>query len=814
MWIRVSRIILRNKILLLSLLGIITLFLGYYATKVEMSYEYASMLPEQDSAFQDNINFNKIFGEEGNLIIIGVRDSSFFEFEKFQRWKRYCNELSDVDGVINLMSVANAYNLQKNTEERKFEIEMVFPDSISSQAELDAAVGKLKSLPFYRNLLYNDESNTYLLVITVNKDKMLSISREKMVKSIQRISRQFEKDENVKLHFSGLPYIRIITAMIIKSELYLFSLLALSICIIVLFLFFRSFKAVFFPVLVVLIGVIWSLGLMGFLGYKITVLSGMIPSLLIVIGIPNSIYMMNKFHSEFVRHGNKAKALMRVIVKIGNATFLTNLTTALGFATFIIVKGDLLREFGIIASINIMGLFFLSLILIPVIFSYIKPPSNRHVKHLEYKFINRITGKLVHVTQKYRKWVYATAVIVISIGIYGITHIKTSGYVVDDIPKDNPMYIDLKFFESNFEGIMPLEIMIDTKKPGGAMQLPTFKKMDELEKKLEKYPELSAPTSLLNLLKFSKQAFYNGNENYFSLPNNREKNFILQYAAAGEENSGLLHSFLDSTRQITRISIRVKDVGVKRMEELYSDFKKDIDSVFSRENFNVTVTGTSIIVFKGTNYLLRNLVTSMTLAIILISVIMTLMFSSWRMVVVALTPNIIPLVFTAALMGFTGIPIKSSTILVFSIAFGIAVDNTIHFMTKYRQELKSTGWDIKKSVILALKETGVSMIYTSVVLFLGFGIFSVSSFGGTRAMGILVSLTLVVAVISNLVLLPSLLFGLDRLFTTRSFQEPLLHIYDEEEDIELEDLEIRYALKENGETDVTSLNRNSSNNTV
>jgi predicted RND superfamily exporter protein len=385
------------------------------------------------------------------------------------------------------------------------------------------------------------------------------------------------------------------------------------------------------------------------------------------------------------------------------------------------------------------------------------------------------------------------------LGVYGITLMKSSGYMVDDIPKDDPVYIDLKFFEKNFNGLMPLEIMIDTKKPGGAMQLTTFRKIDQLEKKLAAYPELSQATSLLNLLKFSKQAFYNGHEKYYSLPNNREKNFILQYAATGEGNSGLLHSFLDSTRQTTRISIRLKDVGTKRMEELYTDFNTHIDSIFTPDKYDVTVTGSSITAFKGTQYLLKNLSTSLALAILLISGFMALMFSSWRMVILSLTPNILPLVFTAALMGFSDIPIKASTILVFSIAFGISVDNTIHFLAKYRQELNLTNWNIRESVILALKETGVSMLYTSVVLFFGFGIFTLSNFGGTQAMGVLVSLTLLVAVTSNLILLPSLLLGLDRLTTTKSFKEPLLHIYDEEEDIELDDLEISYSKKKDEE---------------
>ncbi|WP_240928257.1 efflux RND transporter permease subunit [Maribellus sediminis] len=768
----------------------ITIFFGYHARKVEMSYEYASLLPKKDQAYKDYLKFVDVFGEEGNLIIVGIKDTAFFTLDHFNRWERLSNELSKIDGVENLLSVTNTYNLVKDTEKKQFRVVNTFPDTIASQEELDEYTKEFKRLPFYRDLVYNPETDAYVLAITVNKDKMKSKEREDVVADIQKVCRAFEQDENVKLHYSGLPYIRVVNSVKIKKELYMFSALALVICIVVLFFFFRSFKAVFVPVLIVIVGVIWAMGMLSLFGYKITLLSGMIPPLLIVIGIPNSIYMLNKFHHEFVSHGNKVKALQRVIIKIGNATFLTNLTTASGFATFMIVKSDILRQFGIIASLNILGLFVLSLLLIPIIFSLIGPPSSKHVGHLDNKFVSVIIQKLIHITRYHRKKVYIITIVILVIGLFGITRMKSSGYMVDDIPESDPVYVDLKFFENNFHGLMPLEIMVDTKKPQGVMQLTTFRKIEQLEKRLEAYPELSRPTSLLDLLKFSKQAFYNGFERYYSLPNNREKNFILQYAQSGEENAQLLHSFLDSTRQTTRISIRVKDVGTKRMKELYTDFYNDIDSVFTSDKYDITVTGSSITAFKGTQYLLKNLFTSLGLAILLISLFMAFMFSSWRMVIMSLTPNVIPLVITAAVMGYTGIPIKASTILVFSIAFGISVDNTIHFLAKYRQELNHTNWDIRESVVLALKETGVSILYTSVVLFFGFGIFSISNFGGTQAMGILVSLTLMVAVTSNLILLPSLLSGLERLTTTEAFKEPLLHIYDEEEDIELDDLEI------------------------
>ncbi len=791
MWLKVSSIILRNKALLISILLVITVFFGFHARNVEMSYEYALLLPKKDQAYKDYREFVNIFGEEGNLIIVGLQDSAFFQKERFREWQKLGNALSNVEGVEDLLSVSNTYNLEKNTDKRTFEIKKIFPDSISSQAELDSLAAEFKSLPFYKKTVYNPENNTYLLAITVNKEKMLTHEREKMVKSIQSICRKFEENQNIKLRYSGLPYIRVVNAIKIRKEIYLFSVLALGICIVVLFLFFRSFKAVFFPVLIVLTGVIWAMGMLSLFGYKITILTGMIPPLLIVIGIPNSIYMLNKFHHEYVSHGNKVKALQRVIIKIGNATFLTNLTTAAGFATFIIVKSDILKQFGIIASLNIMGLFVLSLLLIPIIFSFIGPPSSKHVSHLNNRLVKNIIRKLVGITEHHRITVYIATIAILGAGIFGITLMKSSGYMVDDIPESDPIYKDLKFFESNFDGIMPLEIMVDTKRPGGVMQLRTFNKMDQLEKRLAQYPQLSPPLSLLNLLKFSKQAFYNGNEKYYSLPNSREKNFILQYADIGNTEAGLLHSFIDSSRQVTRISIRMKDTGTRQMEALYEGIRADIDSVFTSGHYEVTATGSSITFFKGTQYLLRNLFTSLSLAILLIAVFMAIMFSSWRMVLMSLTPNVIPLIFTAAIMGFTGIPIKASTILVFSIAFGISVDNTIHFLAKYRQELKVTNWDIRRSVVMALKETGVSMLYTSVVLFFGFGIFSLSGFGGTVAMGVLVSLTLLVALNSNLILLPSLLISLDKLTTTRSFQEPLLHIYNENEDIEMEELKIK-----------------------
>ena len=781
--------------------------MAYRGSHVEMSYQYSQLLPKKDKAFTDYKHFIKLFGEEGNLIVAGVEDSDFFQLQHFKKWQKLNADLKKIDCVDNLISASSSYDLTKNTSQHKFDLKKIFSEDITSQKQLDSLSIIFRSLPFYKGLLYAPKDNVFLIGITVNKEKLKSKAREKLVLSIKKRCDEFSQETKLKLHYSGLPYIRVINSIQIKKEIYLFSLLAIAICAFILFIFFRSFKAVIIPLSIVLIGVIWAMGTMSLFGYKITLLTGMIPSLLIVIGIPNSVYMINKYHQEFKLHGNKIKALQRVIIKIGNATFLTNLTTAAGFGTFIFTHSKILKEFGTIASLNIMFLFVLSLLLIPILFSFYKPPKEKYTQHLDNKLIQNIISHLIKITTLHTKWVYISSIIIFIIGIYGITLIKSSGYMVDDIQKSNVIYKDLKFFEKNVEGIMPLEIIVDTKKSKGAMNLTTFRLMDKLETRLKDYKELSSSMSLLKLLKFSKQAFYNGNENYYSLPKSMEKNFILSYIKNSTTDSpnsiGKLHSFIDSTQQNTRISIRMKDVGTKRMEKLYTQFKQDVDSIFPSKNYNVTITGSSVTFFKGTQYLVKNLISSVAIAIILISAFMALMFYSWRMVLLSLIPNVLPLIFTAAIMGFTGIPIKASTILVFSIAFGISVDNTIHFLAKYRQELNITGWNIRKSVINAIREVGVSMLYTFVILFFGFGIYSVSKFGGTAALGILVSLTLLVAVASNLFLLPSLLIGLEKITTNKFFKEPLLTIYNEEEDIDLDELKIEKFSTKHQEKEIT-----------
>ncbi|MCB0429536.1 MAG: MMPL family transporter [Flavobacteriales bacterium] len=791
MWAYLSTFILRNRLAVLLSIGVITVFMGYKATSVQLSYEFASLLPKDDTTSIEYQRFKDLFGEDGNVLVIGVQNDHMYDLANYQAWYDLGETLRETDGIEEVVSISRLYTITKNEEKKKFEFKPLVAHRPETQAEVDSIKEAIHNLPFYEDILYRKNGAT-LMAITLDRNQLNSKSRITLVDNIVKHAQAFENNRNIKVHYSGLPFIRTAITAKVKKELNLFLFLAIGVTATILFLFFRSIMPVVFSMLVVIIGVVWSFGTIGLLGYKITILTGLIPPLIIVIGIPNCIFLLNTYHREYKKHGNQITGLSRVIRKIGSAILMTNVTTACGFATFSITESSVLKEFGIVASTNIMMIFLLSLLMIPTIFSYLKPPEEKHTKHLDNRRVKTFVERLILLISKRRAFVYGFTFSLLVVVVIGITKMHTTGNIVDDLPKDDPVYVDLKFFEEHFSGVMPFEVYIDTGKKKGVMQLNKMKKIEQLQKLIASYPEFSRPLSVVDVVKFSKQAYYNGNPKMFALPTgDSEMSFIAKYAPKDSAGSNPLKSFIDSTRQITRVSAQMADIGTTQIKRIRDDIRPKIDSIFDPSKYKVVLTGTSIVFLKGTDYLVNSLFVSVTLAVLLISFFMALLFRSFRMVLISLVPNMIPLLLTAALMGYLDIAIKPSTVLVFSIAFGISVDDTIHFLAKYRQELKIYDGNIKQSVLAALRDVGVSMMYTSIILFFGFGIFAASKFGGTMALGVLIAITLLIAMFSNLILLPSLLLSLDKAITSKAFrEEPFIEIYDEEEDIDLNELTI------------------------
>lgn len=792
-WDAVSNLILRNRLIIITLLIIATSFFVSQWQYIKFSNTEANLLPDNHEVNLQYLEFTDKFGEEGNLIVIGVKDSLLFTPKNLNAWNKLSKVLKDTNFIESVIAIGDLQKLKKDKQRQQFYLEPFIKDTIKSDLELISLKKELfEKYPFYDEFLFNTETKSVRTAIHLKKSIVNEPAREDYINTvlIPKV-RDFENKYGIDIKISGMPYVRTKNAENIKSELSTFVILALIITSIIFFLFFRSYRATFISLFVVMVGVVWSVGILGLFiintppgDFEISVLTGLIPPLIIVIGIPNCIFLINKYQHEVNEHGNKAKSLQRVITKIGNATLMTNVTTASGFATFIITDSKLLEEFGIVASLSILAIFVLSILIIPIIYSFLPIPEEKHLEHLNKRWITSLGDWIENTVKKSKINIYIISIALLVFSIIGIYQIRISGSIIDDMPQKADWFDDIMFYEKEFNGIMPLEILIDTKRKKGVTKLSTIKKMSKIEDVISEIPELSKPISMVSLVKYSKQAYYNGNPKYYQVPTSQENSFILSYAknSTSDSDVDLIRNYVDSTGRYTRITAFMKDMEIERMEAIEEKLNYEISKIMPSDNFEVSITGKAYLFQKGTKYLVKNLILSLSLAIFLIAMLMAYMFRSVKMIFVSLIPNLLPLIVTAGLMGYLGVAIKPSTILIFSIAFGIAVDDTIHFLAKYRQELIANKWEINKSVYNALRETGVSMFYTSIVLFFGFSVFTVSDFGGTVALGALVSATLLFAMLSNLLLLPSMLLSLEgTIANEKVLKEPLIKIIEDED---------------------------------
>ena len=774
MWQSLAKFVIRNRWMLLGFLFLSTGVMGYFASKVKLSYEFARAIPTDNPKYLDYVDFKNKFGDDGNVLAAGVTTDKLFELKNFIAYRQLHNDLKNIKGVEDILSIPSAVNLVKDSATERLNAVRIFPDSISTQEQLDSAAAVFHNLPFYVNRLYNPATQSYLMAIRINRDILASKERSVVVNAIDKLLLFFESRTGIETHVSGLPQIRTQVSDKIQKEMKLFLLASLGLSVLILFLFFRSVSTVLLSLAVVITGVIWATATIYLCGYQITLLTALIPSLVVVIGIPNCIYFINKYHASYVSDAEnpdpqqrKNNALVAMVSKMGVVTLFCNLTAAIGFAVFAFTKSAILKEFGVAAGLSIMVIFFVSFILLPAVLSLLPAPGAGQLKYLRNRLITSCLEKIEGWVFNHKTAVLITTALIILFSVAGMMRLKTVAYIADDLPKKEKLYTDLKYFETNFKGVMPLEIVIDTKKRrglSGLKALSIFEKIDSLSQFIAAQKEMNQPLSVAEGLKFAKQGFYEGDSTNYLLPNAFDGAFVGEYLRPSKDTSGsssgnftkMLRSFMDTASRNTRLSVSMADIGTEKLPELLGKLKKRSDELFD-SSYKVTYTGTSITFLEGSKFIINGLKESVILAFILIAVCMLFLFKSVRILLCSLIPNIIPLLITAGIMGWAGVPLKPSTVLIFSVALGIAIDITIRFLVNYKQVLPLNNNDVPASVKATIHQTGLSIVYTSAVLTAGFIIFCASSFGGTFALGWLTSVTLLSATITNLVLLPVLL---------------------------------------------------------
>ena len=769
MWYSIGRFILQYRLSLLLLLAVVTVFMGWKASQIQLSYDFTRALPTDNQKYKEYQEFLRTFGADANTVVVGIQTDQMYQPAFFNAVSELHQQLKKINAVTGVLSIPEVVGLRNDSASGKLVSEKLFHPPYTSQVALDSSRQVFETLPFYRSFLYNPQTGSYLMGINVNKDTMNSKSRTRLMNDISRELASFEKATGTTLYVSGLPYIRTIIGNKIKAEMNWFLIGSLVLSVITLFLFFWSFSTTLMSLLVVGMGVIWSLGTIVLFGYKITLLTALIPPLVVVIGIPNCIYFLNKYHTAYLETKQKEEALITMVGRMGIVTLFCNIAAAIGFAVFALTRSDLLKEFGAVAGINIMALFLISLIFIPAVLSYLPPPKDKHVRYLENRRLKQFLVNIERWAFHHAGWIYGVTVVVLVFSVMGIFRIKSVGYIVDDLPRSNKIYTDLKWFEKNFRGVMPLEIVVDAKKKKGVMRMKTIQKMEELSAFISEDSATARPLSFVEGLKFARQAYFDGDSNSYSIPTETDLAFMAPYlqssgngsAASGSKGvAGLLNNFVDSNWQIARISVNMKDIGSARLPELLNKFQGKSNEIFDTASYKVTFTGSSVSFLEGSGFIIRGLKESIAWAFLLISLCMLYLFRSFRILICSLIPNLVPLVITAGVMGWAGIALKPSTVLVFSVALGIAIDVTIRFLINYKQELSYHQNDVADTLVQTIRHTGISILYTSLVLIAGFIIFCWSDFGGTQALGWLTSLTLVVGTLTNLILLPVLILSI------------------------------------------------------
>ncbi len=781
MWGHIALFIIKYRQWLLGLIAIFTVTMAWFAKDVEMTYDFAQVVSPKDPDMVYFQQFKKTFGEDGNILVLGMQDSSVYQLGKFNQLRQLTDTLAKVEGVSGVLGIPRLIQIEKDTVNSKFVTAPIFKSAPRSQRQLDSLMRVVNNIEFYKGQIISPRSGATLLAVTLDPAYLNSNRRQAVMNNILGHAERFEKTTHIKMHYAGLPYVRSTMTSKVAGEMKFFAMLVVLVMGVTLFMFFRTWSAVVFPLLVVVCVMICCVGSIVLLGYKINLLTGLIPSILVVIGVPNCTYLLSRYHYDYRKSGNQILAMTRVIRKIGLITLMNNTTTAIGFVVFTFTDIAILYQFGMVATINIFIAFVISFIMIPAVFTYLPPPTEKQLEHLDSKPLLGIIHFLDHIVLHRRGTVYLAALGLLTIAGIGISKIEAVSFMVDDLPKSSSVNTDLDFFQAHFSGVMPLEFVVDTGKPKGLLKLPNLQKIDQFEKFLRAQPELSPPISMVTFIKAATQAFYNGEPEFYRLPNNDDKNFILSYLAnsqggstttgspdstkttaaqgtAGASMNKLLNSFVDKNSQKARVSLKIADIGSHKLDTLVvRRIEPAMKRIFANSGMTVRRTGTTVIFTKGNEYVIGTLRESLMWAFGLVAIVVLLLFRSIRTIFYALIPNLFTLALTAGIMGYFGIALKPSTALIFVIALGIDGDNSIHLLAKFRQEMAMAGRTVTDAITNTMVEAGTSMIYTSIVLFLGFSIFAFSEFGGTKALGVLMGASLLITNFSNLVLLPTLL---------------------------------------------------------
>ena len=732
----------------LLILVLLTGWMAFQASTVYVDYDFEKFFPEGDPETKFFLEHRQKFESDNDFLLIAIENhNGIYDWDFLEKVKDYQIRLNRIDDILYTQSLVSESEVLSSGAIVSKRPLINFEDR---DLERDQRLIR-KNVELQETFVAKNEKS---LCIFLKHTDYLSLERcTELLNYIQRVSGQFEFD---KLRIAGRLIGQQFYIDKMKVELVLF--LALSFVLVCVFLYFafRSLWGLLMPLMVLLLALVWIVGFMGWIGEPLSVMMTTLPSIMFVVAVSDVIHFLSRYLDLFREIQNKRLAIIQSIREVGLATFLTSLTTAIGFFTLLLVSVQPIQVFGVIAGYGVLIAFGLTFVMLPILIFLLPTP-----KYLEKgpgesmwtKLLNRWFVKVI----RNRKVILIIGVAFVALFVVGANNIIVNNYIMDELSDDEPMKVDFNFLDENYGGVRPLEIAVMLKDSSDTFWSPqALQDMEKVEGYLTDEYGATVKISFVKMVKVMNRSMHSGSADYFKLPSKERDIRKMKRALRMAERGGGISMILDSTKTTTRISGAMPDWGSLIVNEKNKDFEKFLSEELKGSPIEVKLTGTAHLFDQNISYLSVSMVRGLSLSVAIVAIIMGLLYQSWRMVLISLVPNLIPLIFVAGVMGFCGIELKTSTAIIFTIAFGIAVDDTIHFLGKFKHELlkgKSTLIALRRSFII----TGKAMILTSAILCGGFMMLMLSTFQGTFWMGALLCLTLFVALIADLTILPILL---------------------------------------------------------
>ncbi|NQU67527.1 MAG: MMPL family transporter [Candidatus Marinimicrobia bacterium] len=740
---RISHIVLKYPKLVLTGIGIVTAIFAYIAflspTRLEVDFSLEQMFPENDPHKDEYLKFLDDFTREDDILFLtysGIDPLNRDHVETITDITEELEFLGSVEGVLSLG------NLEYGE----------FFDPYLSDEEWQDKRDDVLNHPIYTNLVVSRDGHTGGLIINLQDDVVGQERREDALNEIHEVL----KTVGWEWHEAGVPIFRTRYIQFVISERKIFLPLAFLVTTLVLFFIFRQVKGVLLPFAAIGAALIWVAGLMALLGITVNVVSYLTFNLLMIIGVSDCIHILIKYHENLNRGFEKIKALDSVIKAIGSALFLTSFTTAVGFFSLTMTNITVTREFGLILGIGVILMFFLTIIILPILLNFIDVPDDVHIQRLIRGGRFQAAEQLTIFNERHPRIILGSTVIIFILAIYGLTQLSYNASIMDDLSPGNSLYDDIKFVETHMGGTFPVEIILDTHERGGILSPEFLTGLDQLREKVLSTPEIGYVVSIADHLQILNEKIGDGVR---AIPSDSDD--ALSYLVDYEPGKHLRTSDYSKARMSARIiniptdrAFEIRDTILRNAKEI---FPADVDCI---------ITGSTILALYTNRHLVKNLTFSFMVAFVIIFISMVFLFKSFRLALMSVLPNIIPLMIAGGLMGYLHIKLRPSTAMTFSIALGIAVDDTIHFLSRFRQEYKHSG-NHREAINKTLLTTGKAIISTTIILSLGFMVLIFSRFVPNHEFGILATIILVVALAGSLILLPVMILLIKPTFRFR-----------------------------------------------